>query len=54
MPKIRSKRKKTPKGWDKISTELEKLQEEMKEVENEEHEGKRKPETLWPIYRIHH
>jgi bud site selection protein 31 len=26
----------------------------MKEAENEPHEGKRKPETLWPILRIHH
>ena len=23
-------------------------------VENEPHEGKRKPETVWPIYRLHH
>ena len=23
-------------------------------VENEPHEGKRKPESVWPIYRLHH
>ena len=26
----------------------------MREAENEPHEGKRKPESVWPILRIHH
>ena len=40
MPKFRNKKKKIPAGWDKIEPELTKLHEEMKEVENEDHEGK--------------
>ena len=26
----------------------------MKEAENESHEGKRKVEALWPVFKIHH
>jgi len=26
----------------------------MREAENEPHEGKRKPESVWPILKIHH
>jgi bud site selection protein 31 len=26
----------------------------MREAEEEPHEGKRKPESVWPILRIHH
>ena len=26
----------------------------MREAETESHEGKRKTETLWPIFKIHH
>ena len=26
----------------------------MKEAENDSHEGKRKVESLWPVFKIHH
>jgi bud site selection protein 31 len=26
----------------------------MREAEDEPHEGKRKPESVWPILKIHH
>jgi len=26
----------------------------MREAENEDHEGKRKAESVWPIFRLHH
>ena len=30
------------------------LEAKMREAETETHEGKRKTETLWPIFKIHH
>ncbi|KRX11110.1 hypothetical protein PPERSA_05219 [Pseudocohnilembus persalinus] len=55
MPNIRTARtKKHPAGWDKIESVLVELQNQMKDAENETHEGKRKVETSWEIFRIHH
>ena len=55
MPKIRkSKAKEPPKGWNTIEPALTELNYKLKEVTSEPHEGKRKPESVWPILRIHH
>ena len=55
MPRIRSRRaKKRPDGWELIEPVLIDITQKIKDIESEDHEGKRKPETLWPIYRLHH
>ncbi len=55
MVKIRTvNTKKPPQGWDEIEPTLIELSQRMKEAENDPHEGKRKPEAIWPILRIHH
>ena len=33
---------------------LQELEAKMREAETESHEGKRKTEALWPIFKIHH
>ena len=55
MPKVKTnKTKKFPKGWDIIEPTLKELQQQMRDVENAPIEGKRKPEVIWPIYKLHH
>jgi bud site selection protein 31 len=55
MPKIKTlKSKRAPKGWETIEPTLTELYQEMRDSENEPIEGKRKPETVWPIFRINH
>ncbi|KAF9181477.1 Component of the SF3b subcomplex of the U2 snRNP [Haplosporangium sp. Z 767] len=55
MPKIRSSRtKRAPEGFDEIEPTLREFQLKMKDAENDPHEGKRKVEALWPIFRLHH
>jgi bud site selection protein 31 len=55
MPKITTQRtKKAPKGWDLIEPTLLELKQKLRDVENEPIEGKRKPETVWPIFKVHH
>jgi bud site selection protein 31 len=54
MPKVRRSRKKTPEGWELIEPTLEELDQKMREAETDSHEGKRKVEALWPIFKIHH
>ncbi|KAF9383216.1 Component of the SF3b subcomplex of the U2 snRNP [Podila verticillata] len=67
MPKIRSSRtKRAPEGFDEIEPTLKEFQQKMKDgkfilslcswrrAENDPHEGKRKVEALWPVFRIHH
>mmetsp|Transcript_26366 Transcript_26366/g.37127 ORF Transcript_26366/g.37127 Transcript_26366/m.37127 type:complete len:149 (+) Transcript_26366:108-554(+) len=54
MPKIRTSKSKAPEGFDLISPTLDDFAQKMKDAENEPHEGKRKAETVWPIFRIHH
>eukprot|EP01017_Pseudomicrothorax_dubius_P029371 TRINITY_DN3564_c0_g1_i6.p1 TRINITY_DN3564_c0_g1~~TRINITY_DN3564_c0_g1_i6.p1 ORF type:complete len:148 (+),score=16.93 TRINITY_DN3564_c0_g1_i6:162-605(+) len=55
MPKIRTlKTKRAPEGWEIIEPTLTELNNQMRDAENEPHEGKRKSETLWTIYRLHH
>ncbi|KAJ3189670.1 Component of the SF3b subcomplex of the U2 snRNP [Irineochytrium annulatum] len=54
MPKVKRGRKPPPEGFDLIEPTLNDLQKQMREAENEPHEGKRKVEPQWPIFRIHH
>jgi bud site selection protein 31 len=55
MPKIRRARgKPPPDGWELIEPTLEELEGKMREAESESHEGKRRTESLWPIFKIHH
>lgn len=57
MPKIRTirnKARKPPEGWDLIEPTIEELDAKMREAETESHEGKRRAEALWPIFKIHH
>jgi bud site selection protein 31 len=53
MP-LRHKRKAPPEGWELIEPTLDDLEAKMREAEVAPHEGKRKTEALWPIFRIHH
>ncbi|RKP35965.1 maternal g10 transcript [Dimargaris cristalligena] len=55
MPKIKTSRtRQPPEGWDDIEPTLEDFAQKMREAENDPHEGKRKTEALWPIFRLHH
>ncbi|KAM9987369.1 hypothetical protein ACTFIZ_005404 [Dictyostelium cf. discoideum] len=54
MPKIKTSKKKYPKGWDIISPTLDEFDIKMREAEANPYEGKRKIEVNWPIFRIHH
>ena len=49
----RLKRKPPPEGWEMIEPTLEELEAKMREAESSSHEGKRKTEALWPIFKIH-
>jgi bud site selection protein 31 len=39
---------------DLIEPTLDEIEAKMREAELAPHEGKRKVETLWPIFKIHH
>jgi bud site selection protein 31 len=56
MPKVATQKSKNkaPKGWDTIEPTLMELKQKLRDVENEPVEGKRKVETVWPIYKLHH
>ena len=54
MPKVKRSRKPPPEGWELIEPTLEELDQKMREAETDSHEGKRKCEALWPIFKIHH
>lgn len=54
MPKVKTSRVKYPEGWELIEPTLRELQAKMREAENDPHDGKRKCEALWPIFKIAH
>ncbi|KAL8427946.1 hypothetical protein Efla_003460 [Eimeria flavescens] len=55
MPRVRlSGSEKPPEGWDLIAPPLLEFERQMRAVENEPHEGKRKCEALWPVFKLHH
>ncbi|KAL3319415.1 Component of the SF3b subcomplex of the U2 snRNP [Cichlidogyrus casuarinus] len=49
-----SYRKPEPEGYEIIKPMLEHFYKKMREAELDPHEGKRKVEAHWPIFRIHH
>jgi hypothetical protein len=56
MPPIRSarNRKPPPDGFDDIEDTLLEFANKMKDAENAPHEGKKRYETLWPVFQITH
>ncbi|KAL9686397.1 hypothetical protein QQ045_023855 [Rhodiola kirilowii] len=54
MPKVKTNRVKYPEGWELIEPTIRELQAKMREAENDPHDGKRKCEILWPIFKIAH
>ncbi|GJM92500.1 hypothetical protein PR202_ga08976 [Eleusine coracana subsp. coracana] len=54
MPKIKTSRVVYPDGWELIEPTIRELDAKMREAENDPHDGKRKCEALWPIFRISH
>jgi hypothetical protein len=55
LPAPKDKRKKkVPKGFDKLTETLAALDSKMRDAEAEDTERKRKAESLWSIFRIHH
>merc|ERR1712216_821130 len=54
MSKLARVGKKAPEGWDMIYDTLEMFDNRMKDAVNENHEGKRKNESNWPIHRINY
>eukprot|EP00923_Selenidium_pygospionis_P006936 GHVN01011932.1.p1 GENE.GHVN01011932.1~~GHVN01011932.1.p1 ORF type:complete len:166 (+),score=21.86 GHVN01011932.1:40-498(+) len=55
MPRIRTlNSRKPPEGWEEIEPFLEEINKKMRDAEREPHDGKRKCEALWPIFRLNH
>eukprot|EP00474_Spongospora_subterranea_P009797 CRZ10255.1 hypothetical protein [Spongospora subterranea] len=54
MPRIRTNRTRVPPGFDVLEETLNELDTRMRDVEIESHDGKKKNEALWPIFRINH
>ncbi|KAK9474990.1 G10 protein-domain-containing protein [Dipodascopsis tothii] len=55
MPRVRTMRtKKPPEGFDEIEDTLLEFNNRMKDIENTPHEGKKKNESLWPVFRLNH
>ncbi|NXH06753.1 BUD31 protein, partial [Loxia leucoptera] len=54
MPQVRRSRKAPLDGCQLMEPMLDQLGQERREVEMEPHKGKKKLESLWPIFRIHH
>ena len=50
----RRRGKAPPEGWEMIEPTIDELQAKMKEATSESHEGKRRVESAWPIFQIHH
>lgn len=44
-------RKPPPAGWEIVESTLEEFEAKMREAETDPHEGKRKTEAVWPIFR---
>jgi len=56
MPPIRGTRgkKAPPPGFSDIEDTLLEFGNKMKDAENAPHEGKKRHETVWPIFQINH
>ncbi len=49
---LRNKRK--PKGWELVEPVLKEMANQMREAEQESQQGKRKVESTWRIWQLHH
>ena len=54
MDGVRLNKKPQPDGWEIIEPTIEEFNRKMRAAEIAPHEGERKIESSWPIYRIHH
>ena len=54
MAKVQRSQKAPPIGWELSEQTWDELDQKMKEAKAEPHDGKRKVESLWPIFRTHH
>mmetsp|Transcript_39229 Transcript_39229/g.77126 ORF Transcript_39229/g.77126 Transcript_39229/m.77126 type:complete len:148 (+) Transcript_39229:32-475(+) len=54
MPRVKRKHMKIPEDFELLEDTLDAIEQKMREAENEDQEGKRKQESIWPIFRIHH
>ena len=54
MGRVRRNKQPPPDGWEMIEPTIEELDRKLREAETDPHEGKRKVEAEWPIFRIHH
>lgn len=56
MPPMRSARNKKPPpdGFDDIEDTLLEFQNKLKDAENAPHDGKKRYETVWPVFQITH
>ena len=55
MPRVRlSGNAQPPEGWDLIAPPLLEFERQMRAAEAEPHEGKRKCEASWAVFRVHH
>lgn len=54
-PSLRKLNKNSPpEGYEDIEPMLKEFESKMRDAENATHEGKRKVESSWPIFQIHH
>ena len=51
---VKIKTKKAPEGYELIEPTLNELENKMRDIENDSHEGKRITESQWPIFQLHH
>lgn len=55
MPKIKTIRSKPPpQGWDLIEPTITEIGNQIRDIENQTYSDKKKPETFWGIYKLHH
>ncbi|XP_045152824.1 protein BUD31 homolog [Echinops telfairi] len=54
MPQVNRSQKAPPDGLELIKCCFDEMDQKLREVDTEPHEGKRKWRSLWPTFRIHH
>eukprot|EP00160_Parvularia_atlantis_P010479 Unigene2048_Nuclearia_a/m.6370 Unigene2048_Nuclearia_a/g.6370 ORF Unigene2048_Nuclearia_a/g.6370 Unigene2048_Nuclearia_a/m.6370 type:complete len:145 (-) Unigene2048_Nuclearia_a:98-532(-) len=54
MPKVRRARTVYPEGWELIEPTLKEFEKKFRDAENDPHEGKRRVESGWTIFKLHH
>lgn len=54
MPPVRTAHKRYPADWEVLEDKLAEFEEALRAVEDEQHEGRKKHELVWPVFRLHH